>query len=95
MALIQTETSMFISQVGFYESLIYISFIRVRITILGPGTSRNPCSEIYAGPRAFSEPETKALADFISTFDNVKMYLAFHSYGQYILYPYVSKIAAS
>lgn len=29
------------------------------------GTSLDPCHETYAGPRAFSEPETKAMADYI------------------------------
>ena len=28
----------------------------------GVGSSLNPCSELYAGPSAFSEPETSALA---------------------------------
>lgn len=28
----------------------------------GKGSSTNPCSEIYGGSRAFSEPESKALA---------------------------------
>jgi len=52
------------------------------------GTSPNPCAETYPGPRPFSEPETKALAKFIDGFDNVKLYLSFHSFGQYILFPY-------
>lgn len=29
------------------------------------GASLDPCHETYAGPRAFSEPETKAMADYI------------------------------
>lgn len=53
------------------------------------GASRNPCSSSYAGPAPFSEPETKALAEFYLNFaSSVKMYLAFHAYGQYILLPY-------
>jgi len=31
----------------------------------GPGRSRNPCSEQYNGWQAFSEPETRAIADYI------------------------------
>jgi len=31
----------------------------------GPGSSRDPCSEQYNGWRAFSEPETRAIAHFI------------------------------
>jgi len=55
----------------------------------GEGASKNPCSSGYAGPYPFSEPETKALADFYQTFaSSVKLYLDFHAYGQYILLPY-------
>lgn len=34
--------------------------------------------------------ETQALATFIERFDNIKLYLSFHSYGQLLLFPYVS-----
>lgn len=55
----------------------------------GKGTSNNPCSEIYCGPGPFSEPETKAVRDFLaSSAANFKVSLSFHSYGQYILYPW-------
>ncbi|XP_055294946.1 zinc carboxypeptidase-like [Sitodiplosis mosellana] len=52
------------------------------------GGSTNPCSETYAGAKAFSEPETLALAEFIKSFDNIRLYLSFHSYGQMLLFPY-------
>jgi len=53
------------------------------------GASTNPCSEIYAGSRAFSEPETKALSDYIyARRTRVKGYFNVHSYGQYWLYPW-------
>lgn len=53
------------------------------------GTSQRPCSEIYAGPKAFSEPETSAQKRFFdNTKENFKAFLTFHSYGQYILYPW-------
>lgn len=29
------------------------------------GASSDPCQETYSGPFAFSEPETKAMADYI------------------------------
>ncbi|XP_068617982.1 carboxypeptidase B-like isoform X1 [Battus philenor] len=55
----------------------------------GKGSSGNPCSEIYRGSSAFSEPETKALSDFIkSSATNFTAYLTYHSYGQYLLYPW-------
>lgn len=54
------------------------------------GSSNYPCSEIYAGPKPFSEPEIRSLAEFIKTFDNIKLYISFHSYSQLVLFPYVS-----
>ncbi|XP_047526068.1 carboxypeptidase B-like [Pieris napi] len=55
----------------------------------GKGASANPCSDIFRGNRMFSEPESKALGDFIkNTAANFTAYLTYHSYGQYILYPW-------
>ncbi|XP_065358302.1 zinc carboxypeptidase-like [Calliphora vicina] len=53
------------------------------------GASSNPCSETFAGPKAFSEPEADALAKFVTSIkDKINIYLSFHSYGQYLLSPY-------
>ncbi|KAI1285167.1 Carboxypeptidase B [Halotydeus destructor] len=53
------------------------------------GTSDNPCSEIYAGARAFSEIESRAVAEFIMRKkDTLKLYLAVHSYSQLWLTPW-------
>lgn len=47
------------------------------------GASNNPCSETYAGPKAFSEVENQHLRDFIlARKGQFKAYLTFHSYGQ-------------
>jgi len=55
----------------------------------GKATSNNQCSENYRGPKPFSEPESRALRDFIlARRRNIKMYLTFHNYGQMILYPW-------
>nr|UPI76683.1 M14 metal carboxypeptidase 6 [Antheraea yamamai] len=55
----------------------------------GKGASNSPCSEIYRGSKAFSEPETQALSNFIQTSAaNFSAYLTYHSYGQYLLYPW-------
>ena len=55
----------------------------------GKGTSSNPCSDVYKGPYPFSEPELKALRNYILPQKNrFVLYLAVHSYGQYILYPW-------
>ncbi|XP_076679448.1 carboxypeptidase B isoform X2 [Andrena cerasifolii] len=53
------------------------------------GASLDPCHEIYAGPHAFSEPETKAMADYIlANKQNIRMYLTLHSYSQMWLVPW-------
>ncbi|XP_066587843.1 carboxypeptidase B-like isoform X2 [Prorops nasuta] len=55
----------------------------------GLGTSKQPCREIFAGTAPFSEPETRAIRNFFeASAANFKAYLTFHSYGQYILYPW-------
>uniref|UniRef100_A0A1B0GIS5 Zinc carboxypeptidase A 1 n=1 Tax=Lutzomyia longipalpis TaxID=7200 RepID=A0A1B0GIS5_LUTLO len=52
------------------------------------GSSLRPCSEIFAGPRPFSEPETWALATFLKNIPKLKLYISFHSFGQLFMYPY-------
>uniref|UniRef100_A0A0R3RI33 Zinc carboxypeptidase A 1 n=1 Tax=Elaeophora elaphi TaxID=1147741 RepID=A0A0R3RI33_9BILA len=53
------------------------------------GSSSDPCSEIYQGHSAFSEPETRAVHKFISKRRNtIKTFLTFHSYSQILMYPY-------
>ncbi|KAI9553883.1 hypothetical protein GHT06_019153 [Daphnia sinensis] len=55
----------------------------------GLGTSTDPCADIYRGPKAFSEPETLATSNFISSKKNqINLYVTLHSYGQYALLPY-------
>lgn len=55
----------------------------------GGGASLDPCHETYAGPRAFSEPETKAMADYIlANKQNIRVYLTLHSYSQMWLVPW-------
>jgi carboxypeptidase A len=53
------------------------------------GASTNPCSDTYAGPRAFSEPETLAIENFLiqnrARFD---IFLSFHAYGHLLLFPW-------
>lgn len=50
----------------------------------------------YNGPSAFSEPETQAIKNFLtSKKDEVKMVLNFHSYGNDFIYPYSGDQAAN
>ena len=53
------------------------------------GTSRDPCSQIYDGRTPFSEPETRAVADFIGARNGTwKAFVTLHSYGQLWMAPY-------
>ncbi|TRZ01588.1 hypothetical protein DNTS_010153 [Danionella cerebrum] len=54
----------------------------------GAGASSNPCSETYRGPSAHSEPEVKAIVDFVKSHSNFKAFVSIHSYSQMLLYPY-------
>lgn len=55
----------------------------------GVGASSNVCAETYAGPKALSEPENQALAQFVESFSgNIKAYISFHSYSQLFLFPW-------
>jgi len=53
------------------------------------GVSRNPCSDIYPGPRPWSEPETRALSQTIMSLkDELKGFISFHSFSQLWLTPW-------
>ncbi|KAG9272133.1 carboxypeptidase A1-like [Astyanax mexicanus] len=54
----------------------------------GSGSSNSPCSETYRGPYAHSEPEVKAIVDFVKSHGNLKAFVSIHSYSQMLLYPY-------
>ncbi|XP_050551208.1 zinc carboxypeptidase-like isoform X1 [Spodoptera frugiperda] len=55
------------------------------------GASNDSCTNTYAGPGSFSEPESRAIAGYVQRLDQIGRiiyYLAFHSYTQLILVPY-------
>ncbi|KAM3960499.1 zinc carboxypeptidase [Aphomia sociella] len=55
--------------------------------------SNNPIDEQYCGSSPFSEPETNALADFITNKkENLKFYFSIHAYGQKIVIPYSDRV---
>ncbi|CAD5231867.1 unnamed protein product [Bursaphelenchus xylophilus] len=55
----------------------------------GQGTSNDPCSEIYHGPRPLSEPEARVVAQFLSKHANtLRAYISLHSYHNAILVPF-------
>ncbi|GAB0495482.1 hypothetical protein MMPV_006784 [Pyropia vietnamensis] len=45
----------------------------------------DPCSAVYTGPAAFSEPETAAVRDLLTASPGVVGFLDFHAYGQLVL----------
>lgn len=54
----------------------------------GSGASANPGSDTYRGPTAFSEPESRAVRDFLRAHKNIRIVVAYHSYGGEVLYPW-------
>ncbi|KAF2193109.1 carboxypeptidase B precursor [Zopfia rhizophila CBS 207.26] len=55
------------------------------------GASTNPCSETYKGVAAGDAPENQGLVAQVNQLRDargIRLYIDFHSYGQYILWPY-------
>ena len=53
------------------------------ISFGGTGTSSNPCSHLYSGPSALSEPESQAVANLLWAIKGqVQMFLSLHSFNQ-------------
>ncbi|KAF1996328.1 hypothetical protein P154DRAFT_472733 [Amniculicola lignicola CBS 123094] len=55
------------------------------------GASNDPCSETYQGEAASDTPENKGLDTLVRKLRDtvgIKLYIDWHSYGQYILSPY-------
>lgn len=54
----------------------------------GEGASAQTNSETYRGTGPFSEPETQAVRDFVTSHPNLVAYNDLHSYSQLILWPW-------
>ncbi|XP_058821066.1 zinc carboxypeptidase-like [Topomyia yanbarensis] len=53
------------------------------------GASNIPCSDVFAGPQPASEIETQNVMNYFLKYKaNIELYLSFHSYGHYMLFPY-------
>ncbi|XP_038575066.1 carboxypeptidase B2 [Micropterus salmoides] len=53
------------------------------------GASSDPCTEIYCGAFPESEPESRAVAEFLRSHkDSIQLYLSIHSYSQMLLFPF-------
>ncbi len=81
---------------GFEYSRTQVSFWRKNRRNNGDGTfgvdlnrnfsvgyqkSSNTASNVYSGPNPFSEPETKAMKEFVDTHNNITIALDYHSQG--------------
>uniref|UniRef100_A0A914UYZ3 Peptidase M14 carboxypeptidase A domain-containing protein n=1 Tax=Plectus sambesii TaxID=2011161 RepID=A0A914UYZ3_9BILA len=56
-----------------------------------PGSNSNPCSLIYQGHSAFSEPETRAVRDMLLSpelYGKVDAFITMHTYSQLWIYPW-------
>ena len=55
------------------------------------GAKEDPCSEAFSGPYPFSEPETRAMRDFIfAKVEQLKFVYNFHAYGNMFVTPFNS-----
>src|SRR4029434_3013686 len=54
----------------------------------GIAPSSNAGADIFKGPGAFSEPETRNVRWMIDTFTNLACMIDIHSYSELVLYPW-------
>ena len=52
------------------------------------GSSNDPCQEDYRGEYPFSEPETKAIKNFVDSHPNIKIVYNYHTWGNLIITPF-------
>lgn len=53
------------------------------------GASANPCDEVYQGFSAFSEPEARAIRDFVWAHQNeIEAVITMHTYSQLWIHPF-------
>ena len=55
------------------------------------GSSSDSNSDTYMGPSPFSEPETRAIRDYVEAHKNLNILLSFHTFSELILYPWGHK----
>nr|XP_026496112.1 carboxypeptidase B-like [Vanessa tameamea] len=59
-------------------------------------TSSSPCSHLYGGVEAFSEPETKMVKNLIEKYGRtIQLYISLQNNGRFISYPWQYERAAS
>ena len=58
------------------------------ISIPEAGASKDPCSDTYCGPKAFSEIEVRSVAEYLLKIPHIKAFIDFHSYSQLWMSPW-------
>ena len=56
----------------------------------GYSSPLDQCEKTYGGPFPFSEPETQSVKNFIQTYNNIKLAVNIHAYGNYICIPFLA-----
>lgn len=54
----------------------------------GSTGEEDPCADDYRGPEPFSEPETRAIRDFVNKWTNIKIAINFHAFGNLFIIPF-------
>jgi len=54
----------------------------------GIGTSSSSCSDVFKGPSAFSEAETRNVRHLLDDYPNIGYFIDVHSYSELVLYPW-------
>ena len=52
------------------------------------GSSTDGDSDVFMGPKPFSEPETQAVKAYVEAHNNISILLSFHTFSELILYPW-------
>jgi len=81
----RTVTSIGVDLNRNYEGKWFLLFLRPRF--YHSATSFHDDSEVYRGPRPFSENETQAVRQFVDT-HNITISIDYHTFGELILYPW-------
>jgi hypothetical protein len=72
-----------------FSLMVWTKFVALCFSGTEAGASSDPCTDYYAGEYAFSENETRSLAEYFKSIsDNLVGYLDFHSYSQLLMFPY-------
>ena len=52
------------------------------------GSSKSPRSDVFMGPKPFSEPESHSIKTFVESKENINILISFHTFSELILYPW-------